>query len=433
MNGSQQPGASPGDGPHQPPRIPFPRAAADDHGHEPRVPAPRDPAASAPAPAASGPPADAALPHTALPHPGAYDHAVLKSLLGAWALAACPAGETAIVEAHLTDCASCAEEALRLRDAVGLLRREESLDLDPALRVRVLEGCLDRRPARIPVPGWAGPYDAETARLDALLRDMDADEWDRPVRLRWFDGECPRARSVTVAKVVGHLTAVDGQVAAALGLPDPLPEAAGSGYTVRTEAYWRAQAAGPPGAVHPPWREQSHALVRAAGFASARVTELAVPGTGLAVPDAFLDRAFECWVHALDIAEAVDYPHGNPAAEHLHQLIDLAARALPTVLADRRRTGLAAPVRRLSAAGAPGRTLHLEIEGPGGGDWYIALDSPGALGSPRETVATVALDGVEFCQLAAGHVPPLDAAAGAEGDREAVRDVLLATASLSRL
>ncbi len=114
-------------------------------------------------------------------------------------------------------------------------------------------------------------------------------------------------------------------------------------------------------------------------------------------------------------------------------MIGLAVRLLPAVLAERRRAGLAAPPRHLVAAGSPGRSLHLEVEGRGGGDWYIALDSPAALGSPSHTVAQVALDGVEFCRLVAGHVPPVEAAAGQEGDREAIRDVLFAAASLSRL
>lgn len=73
-------------------------------------------------------------------------HKVLKSLLGAWALSACSPEETEAVEDHLTDCAPCADEALRLRDAVALLHTERNLDLDPLLRSRVLQGCLGRRP-----------------------------------------------------------------------------------------------------------------------------------------------------------------------------------------------------------------------------------------------------------------------------------------------
>jgi hypothetical protein len=138
-------------------------------------------------------------------------------------------------------------------------------------------------------------------------------------------------------------------------------------------------------------------------------------------------------VHAEDIAEAVDYPYEPPSPRHLNRMIDLAARLLPDSLAGRRRAGLAAPARELVAAGTPGRTLRLEVEGAGGGEWLIALDSPGAVGSTEHEVAHVALDGVEFCRLAAGHVTPEEAAAGQDGDREAIHDVLYATASLSRM
>ena len=33
----------------------------------------------------------------------------------------------------------------------------------------------------------------------------------------------------------------------------------------------------------------------------------------LPLQDAMLDRAFECWVHAADIADAVDYPYEAPS------------------------------------------------------------------------------------------------------------------------
>ncbi|MFI1970394.1 zf-HC2 domain-containing protein [Streptomyces cinnamoneus] len=353
------------------------------------------------------------------PRPGARPpHPVLKSLLGAWALAACSAEETAAVEEHLTDCAACADEAVRLRDAVALLHPEDSLDLDPTLRSRVLAGALGRRPARVPVPDWAAPYEAETARLDALLRDFGDSEWRAPVRLSWFDGRQPVEREVTVAGVIGHLTEVDGRLAGALDLPPPSPPPAD----------------GVPGEVRSAWRDQGRALVRAVSFAGGEVAGVPVAYGPLSLPlrDSFLDRAFECWVHAEDIAVAVDYPYEPPASSHLHHMIDLAARLLPTVIATRRRAGLAPPARGLVPVGAPGRALHLEIEGRGGGHWYIPLDSPAALGTPEGEVAHVALDGVEFCRLAAGHVSPGEAAAGSLGDEEAVQDVLYATASLSR-
>ncbi|MGW3952934.1 maleylpyruvate isomerase N-terminal domain-containing protein [Streptomyces sp. NPDC004752] len=408
-----QPGAGPGPEPDWPPRIPLPRASVEDTG----LPLPDLEAV---------PPAPPALPH-----------GVLRSLLGAWALAACSAAETAAVEEHLGECGSCAEEARRLREAVGLLQRPESLDLDPALRTRVLANCLDRRPPRIPLPEWATPYDAETARLDALLQDIGDAEWHAPVRLRWFEGDAATSRRTTVAGVIAHLLSVDGLVAVALGLDDPVAKAGVTGPAARTEAYWRASHFPPTRAVRAPWRGQSHNLVRTVSFTGGGAGKLPVQYGDFTLPlhDAMLDRAFECWVHAEDIANAVDYPYEPPAPRHLHRMIDLAARMLPEALAARRQAGLAAldGTPRLVAAGRPGRSLRLEIEGAGGGEWLIPLDSPGAEGSAELEVAHVALDGVEFCRLAAGHVPPQEAAAGQAGDREAIRDVLFAAAGLSRM
>nr|WP_308288243.1 MDMPI N domain containing protein [Streptomyces corallincola] len=367
-------------------------------------------------------------------------HDVLKSLLGAWALAACSVAETAAVEIHLGSCGTCAEEARRLREAVGLLHQPENLDLDPALRTRVLESCLTRRPPRIPVPDWAVPYDAETARLDALLQDFGEAEWRAPVRLRWYDGDVPASRGTTVAGVIAHLLAVDGLVATALGLEDPVAPA-GEGHPAdpagRTEAFWRS-ARGPGNrSVWTPWRDQTHDLVRTVSFTGSTAGGLGVPYGGFELPlhDAMLDRAFACWIHAEDIAEAVAYPYDPPGPRHLSRMIELTARMLPAALADRRLAGRSTPGRapHLVRAGAPGRSVRLEIEGASGGEWFIPLDSPAAVGSADLEVAHVALDGVEFCRLAAGHVPPDDAAVGQEGDRTAVRDVLFATAGMSRM
>ncbi|MFF2654010.1 maleylpyruvate isomerase N-terminal domain-containing protein [Streptomyces sp. NPDC058045] len=401
-------------GPGGVPRIPMPRSAVEDSGRalpEPE-PAPLEP----------------------LPHP------VLKSLLGAWALAACSPQESAAVEEHLGECGPCAEEALRLRDAVGLLHPAESLDLDPTLRTRVLESCLDRRPPRIPVPPWAAPYDAETARLDALLKDIGDAEWHTPVRLGWYEDDGSRSRRTTVAGVIAHLLAVDGLVALVLGLEDPLGADTPLGLTrlERTEAAWRAGGSPPTREVRGPWREQSHHLVRTAavaagdGAGSGARGGLPVPGERGPLPlrDVLVERAFECWIHADDIAQAVDYPYEPPAPRHLHGMIDLAARLLPGMLAERRRSGLAAPARE--AAGA-GRSLRLEIEGAGGGEWLVSLDGPRPDGTAEQQVAHVALDAVEFCRLAAGRVPPCEAAAGGTGDRAAIKDLLTATAALSRL
>lgn len=397
-------------------------------------------------------------PPPAPPRPGDRirpEHRLLQSLLGTWALSACSAEESAVVEQHLGGCASCAEEALRLREAVGLLRGPETLDLVPALRTQVLDACLTRRPPRVPVPGWVVPYDTEAARLDGLLRDFGSAEWHAPVRLRWLEDDRTANQKTTVAGVVAHLLAVDGLVARALGLADPLGEILGSPGsaespgvsrnpgtpTARTRAYWQARPAPPTRTVHRPWREQSHDLVRTVSFTGSLAGGLLVPygaGRELTLRDAMLDRAFECWLHGADIAHAVDYPYEPPQPSHLHAMIDFAARRLPHALAARRRAGRTRPSsvrggRHLVPVGKPGRSVRLEVEGHGGGTWLIPLDSPAAVASPGHEVAHVALDKVEFCRLAAGHVCPDEAAAGQDGDRNAINDLLYATASLSRL
>ncbi len=388
------------------PRVPWPREAADD-----------------------GPP----VPVPPRPVPASLDHSTLRSLLGAWALSACSPEEGAAVEVHLPRCAACGDEAQRLREAVGLLGGEEQLDLDPGLRHRVMSVCLTRRPARVPVPRWAVAFDAEAARLDALLADLAKEDWGQEVTLRWHEGR----RSASVADVIGHLTAVDGLISSALGLYEPL----GAGPEVprdpqaRTEAYWRRFRGSSAGSVRETWREQGRSLLRTVAFAgnAAGGLEVSYGGSALTLRDAFLDRAFECWIHADDIAETVGYPYGAPAPRHLHGMVDLAARLLPDVIAGRRRAGLSESRGRLLPAGAPGRSLYLEVEGAGGGEWYISLDSPTVEGSREQSVAHVALDAVEFCQLAAGHRTPDELAAGVEGDRTAVHDVLTAAASMSRL
>lgn len=416
-----------GDGPSDrdgPPGMPQSRTAADDLASGSTA------AASDLAAPTRQPGADAAGGRGS-PRPPAYDHRTLTSLLGAWALSACSDDEAFAVDDHIADCAGCAGEALRLRDAVGLLHQPKSLELEPRLRVQVLEDCLARRPAGVPFPDWAGPYDAETARLDAFLGDLGDPEWDLPVRLAWAQGE----RTLTLCGVLAHLGSVDGLVGTALGLEDPLGPGAPRTVTARTELAGERCRTHPHPFVRDKWRTQSREIVRTVSFAGSSAHGRSVDFTDFTLPvrDALIDRAFECWIHAEDIAGALDYPYPEPAPDHLHRMIDMVARLLPGVLAKRRRAGLAVSSSRLAAAGAPGRSLCLEVEGKGGGRWHIAVDSPTAPAGPDGAVAHLAVDSVDFCRLTAGHLAPERIAIGQEGDQDVVRDVLFAASGMSRL
>ncbi|MFH9350470.1 zf-HC2 domain-containing protein [Kitasatospora sp. NPDC017646] len=393
-------------------------------------------------------------------------HDALRSLLGAWSLGACPPREAAELEQHLRDCAECAEEAARLRDAAGWLSLDEPLDQPGSLRQQVLDWCLARRPAELPVPAWGMPYTAETAKLDALLRDLGPEEWQEVAELPWHGG----AELLRPAEVLGRLTAVDGFLALALGLPDPVPAAAPSApaptltpgpaptaqrrvppqeaavpvprvppqggpyaaVTARTARLLADQAGLPPQSVRARWRQQTHDLVRSAALAPQGSTPVDLGFAVLPLRDAFVDRALECFVRGEDVARAVAYPYAPPAPQHLRQMVELVVRLLPRALA-----GLRAA--RPEPAGVPGgralreaRRLRLVVDGPAAGEWLVPLDGEEAGPPGGEPVASMVLDGLELCQLAAAHRDPDRLPVGEHGDRAAVREVLHALPLLSR-
>ncbi|WP_051945166.1 zf-HC2 domain-containing protein [Streptacidiphilus rugosus] len=356
-------------------------------------------------------------------------HEALRGLLGAWALDACPPHEAARLEAHLANCPSCAEEGHRLRDAAGWLSADEPLDPEPALRRAVLDGCLGRRDAAYRVPAYAEPYVAETARLDALLRDLGELDWLEQASLTWHGGTELRRP----AEVLSHLAAVDGVLARALGLPDPAPGV--DDLVARTEVVRAAQSRRSPEAVRAFWRAQTRAVVETAALAPPETAGQAVDYGAFRIPvrDAFLDRAFECWIHADDIAEAVGYPYHPPRGAHLRQLIGLAAKMLPLALAGLREAGLATSPAPDAAGAAGPRVLKLIIEGRGESEWLIPLDDPTWTPPPgTEPTSTLAIDGVEFCFLCAARRDPARVPVGILGDHAPARDLLAAAPLLSR-
>ncbi|MEU1505714.1 zf-HC2 domain-containing protein [Kitasatospora sp. NPDC005748] len=386
-------------------------------------------------------------------------HEALRSLLGAWALGACPRREAAELEQHLRGCPGCAEEAARLRDAAGWLSADEPLDQPASLRQQVLDWCLTRRPAELPVPAWGVPYTAETAKLDALLRDLGPEEWQEVAELPWHGG----TEYLRPAEVLCHLAAVDGYVALALGLPDPVPGGGAAtadrrvppqdaapplprvprqsgppwaGITGRTARLTAEQAGQPPQRVRARWRRHCHELVRTAALAPQGNTPVDFGFVTVPLRDAFVDRAFECYVHGEDVARAVAYPYAPPAPQHLRQMVDLAVRMLPAALAGLRASR---PEHAGTPAGGPpdgtartGRQIRLVIDGPAAGEWLIPLDGPECGPPGGEPVAAMVLDGLEFCQLAAAHRDPDRVPVGEHGDRAAIREVLRAAPLLSR-
>jgi hypothetical protein len=374
------------------------------------------------------------------------DHDTLRGLLGAWALNACPLAETEWIEKHLDGCPSCADEAGRLRDAAGWLSAHEPLDPAPTLRTQVLTRALSVRPAGIRVPEYASGFVAETARLDALLRDLGESDWIQRAELPWHGG----TEQQRPAEVLCHLAAVDGVLSRALGLPDPVPTGPagadpGVDLAQRTARLQEAHRRRGPEAVRAFWREQTRALVETASLAETRDglsagNVMVDYGTfQLPVRDAFVDRAFECWIHADDIAEAIGWPYGPPRGVHIRAMVDLATRQLPQAMAALRVEGMASLTSWHDPSyGDPRgiRAVKLIIEGRGESEWLVPMEPlpPGSGPLPHdiEPVATLAIDGVEFAFLCSARRDPDRTPCGITGDRAAARDLLHAARLLSR-
>ena len=411
------------------------------------------------------------------------DHATLKSLLGAWALAACSA-----------------EEALGRRGAPHRLR---DLRRGGAAAARTRWGCCTRRrrstsirccgpgcwraasaaarPAS-PCPSGPAPYDAEAARLDALLRDLGDGYWNAPVRLQWFDG-APVGREFTVAQVIAHLTAVDSLVAGRWGCPrrggrrrgrpagpggpgrpgpdeprspserdgaDPWPGRQGcpfrfarrhqAGTAGRTRGPDRGALGGEPA----PARCRRALAVARAGPQPGADGLLRGPGRGRARRGLRRVLAAAAATRSWTGPSSAGFTRrtsrrrwttrtSRPRRGHLHRMIDLAARLLPTALAERRRAGLTTSRPGWWQRWAAGTVAAAGDRGRRRRDMAAAAGLARRTGSEEDMVAHVAMDSVSSANWRRGTFEPERTAVGQRGDGAVIRDVLFATASLSRL
>lgn len=262
------------------------------------------------------------------------------------------------------------------------------MTLPRGLRSSILTAALETRPAGYPdpeaLPPQAAPYGLEVRKLDELLRDATADQWDTTV----VDG-------MTAQQLVDHLAGHDRWLAGSLRLDLPHAETRGS----TPERTYRV------------WREQAFALLRHAVFTP--LTER-VELAGLAMPAgrAYLNRAFETWIHADDIRLATGRPAVPPPATHLRDLADLHIRSLPTAL-------------RLSGRDHPGQDARIRLTGTVIEEWVIPMSREKSAGAERPSVCVTA-DALEFCYLAANRRTPESMRLSVSGDSTAAADLMTA-------
>jgi uncharacterized protein (TIGR03083 family) len=119
-------------------------------------------------------------------------------------------------------------------------------------------------------------------------------------------------------------------------------------------------------------------------------------------------RVFEIWTHDEDIRRATGRPAVAPDAARLARMSRIAVPSMPLGLA-------------LDGAVVAGRTARIVLTGPGGGTWDQALTLGETAGEPD---ATLVLDVVDYCRLAARRLDPDDVDVTVEGDAELARQVL---------
>jgi uncharacterized protein (TIGR03083 family) len=252
------------------------------------------------------------------------------------------------------------------------------------LRSAVLAAALDRRPAGFPdpeaLPAEATPFAAEVRKLDALLGEVTARQWDTQTVNGW-----------TARQLIDHLSGHDAQLAAALGLEGPEEAAPPS-----------------PETSHRAWRARAFALLRHAAFTplTGRVDVFGMP---MPARNAYLGRAFETWIHADDLRLAVGRPPCPPSPRHLLPLADLHIRSLPTAL-------------RLSGRLRPGRTARLVLTGAVDRAWHVPLSRDTTV--PAAPNVTITADALEFCYLAANRRTPDAVPLTVTGDRALADDLL---------
>ncbi|MFD9902760.1 maleylpyruvate isomerase family mycothiol-dependent enzyme [Streptomyces sp. NPDC059063] len=401
------------------------------------------------------------------PRPAPDEHPELCSLLGAWLLNACSAQERIAMAAHVKHCALCAAEMRDLHPAVTSLTSQPQYE-DPAPYADLMayedaaayedhvsyeipagyenlaspdDGSHRSQPLSLPLssassthgditalafarrppaprhlPPHIRPYADQVATLDAVLRDLAAEEWNTQTVEGW-----------TVAQLVAHLAATDSLLAETLDAtargPLDLP---GDTVPARTRAFTSWAVDQPPASVHAAWRTQADllrdTLVREAAPNTPAAEGPYTPGDRLGLADGprltladhATTRAFETWIHTRDLALHTGRRLPPPTARSLTRMSDLGARQLPFAMRHR---------------GTPlgHRVLHVELTGPGGDTWH--LTDPENPSSERPPDTHLVVGAMEFCLLTAARRTPAETAAHTRvtGDT-ALADAALAAA-----
>ena len=268
------------------------------------------------------------------------------------------------------------------------------------LRGRTLSGALGRRSAGRPVNAEqpctpAEAFERTIVEFEALLRSLDAAEWD--ARAHDEHG--------AVRDLVAHLIGIERISARWLrDAPDVplLPDHVEA--TRATVAELRDR--DPDELVHT-WSEAVRDVV-AAATSGDPARPVPWHDITLTVERYFTTRTFELWAHGMDIALATGRPVPALDDQRMALLSGRLMAVVPYALTYR-------------SVPAPGRAARFVLTGAAGGAYTVPLAPGEETGEPDFVLVA---DVVDVCRVAARRLRPADLAATIEGDRE-LADVVL--------
>ncbi len=291
------------------------------------------------------------------------------------------------------------------REALGELGEVAAEEPPAGLSPGALTITSSRRAAGsslLEAPDLSAPeaFARTVAQLDALLGDLRPADWAAPTIEGW-----------TVKDLLAHLIAVEDYFGHQLGLwplfVDPAAEADHLGMTRDFVASWADRSAEDALST---WRSRTAATT--AHLSALDSDALRQPfhfhylDTSLGT--VLIARVFEVWTHDEDIRRATGRLIDRPDASRLRRMSRVAVPSMPFGLA-------------FSGAPVSGRTARIVLTGPGGGTWDQALGLGEQAGQPE---ATLVLDVVDYCRLAARRLQPDEVEVEIEGDVMLARQVL---------
>jgi uncharacterized protein (TIGR03083 family) len=274
-----------------------------------------------------------------------------EELLGAFALDACDAEETAAVEQYLTAHPDVSRDVERLRTAAAGLAASDALAPPRDVRVGVFERARARR-----APRSQTPLEVHAEVEGTLVELLDA--------LPASAHDLPTLNGLTVRELVAHLAAMESLLAMWLGVPT-LPGVVEESVEERTAAVIEVTRDWTFEDVKALWRRSMAAVRTAApGDETSRWFGSEMP-TNLVL----VIRVFETWTHTDDIRRALGMALDVPSAASLRTMAEGSMTLVPSAMDS-------------SGLTRPGRTARVVLTGAGGGEWTVAMAGGTEPGDP---------------------------------------------------